>query len=72
MTREFEERNAAPYADRTPLDAEALRITNAWHRHPAVHESVWHYGVNLGEMSEYLLLPDVVKFLVAREGEKGS
>lgn len=67
MTREFEERKTAPYPGMDPIDAEALRFTKSWHRYPGIHEAIWYRGVNLGEVDEYLLLPEVITALLERE-----
>lgn len=67
MTREFEDRKNAPYPDAEPVDAEALRFVKSWHRHPALHEALWYHGVNLGEVDEYMLLPEVITALVERD-----
>ena len=69
MTHEFDERKNASYPDADPIDGDTLRFVKSWHRHPALHEALWYHGVNLGEMGEYMLIPEVISTLV--EHEKG-
>ncbi|MCP4642446.1 MAG: hypothetical protein GY851_18520 [bacterium] len=66
MTREFEERKSTAWSE-DPVDNKALQFVKSWHRHPAVHEAVWYKGVNLGEMAEYALIPEMMTVLVDRE-----
>ena len=66
MTREFEERKTAEYTD-DPIDLEALRFVKSWHRYPPLHEAVWYKGVNLGEVGEYALIPEIITVLLQRE-----
>ena len=68
MTDEFDQRRKAPYPQKDPIDAEALRFVKSWHRCPELHDVLWYKGVNLGEMDEYNLLPLVITALLdARE-----
>ena len=65
---EVEERKTATYPEITgPIDAEALRFTKSWHRYPDIHEAVWYRGINLGEVDEFILLPEVITALLERE-----
>ena len=68
MTREFEEAKNAPF-DRTAdeTDREALRFVKSWHRHPVLYDAIWYRGINLGEVNEFMLLPEVITALVERE-----
>lgn len=70
--REFEEWRSQEYPGRDPLDAEVLRFVKSWHRHPALHEVLWYRGVNLGEVDEYTLIPEVLTALVEREAERDA
>ncbi|MBN2307953.1 MAG: hypothetical protein JXR94_03220 [Candidatus Hydrogenedentes bacterium] len=67
MTHEFQERKEAAYPDADPEDAEALRFVKSWHRYPPLHEALWYRGVNLGEVDEYLLLPEIITALLERD-----
>ena len=72
MTREFELRKNATYSARTePIDVEAMRFTQSWHRYPGFHEAMWYRGVNLGEADEFILMTDVVPALLEREKRSG-
>ena len=70
--REFEERKNQEYPDRDPLDEEVLRFVKSWHRHPALHDLLWYRGVNLGEVDEYTLIPEVLTALVEREAKQDA
>jgi hypothetical protein len=67
MTREYEERRTGDHRAADDIDREALRFVKSWHRHPDVHDALWYHGVNLGEVDEYMLLPEVIAALIARE-----
>lgn len=69
MTREFDQRKKMPYPDLPALEGEAMRFVKSWHRYPPLHDALWYRGINLGEMDEYDLFPDVLSALV--ESDKG-
>lgn len=70
MTQEFEDLKRAAFQDTDEIDTEALRFVKSWHRHPALHEAIWYHGVNLGEVDEYMLLPEVIAALLEREEQR--
>ena len=63
MNYEYEKRQSDPHQDRSPLDQEALRLVKSWHRHPALHDLLWYKGVNLGEVDEFDLLPEIIAWM---------
>ena len=67
MAGEFDKRLNAKYPGADPIDARALRFVKSWHRYPVFHDALWYRGINLGEMAEYLLLPEVITALVEEE-----
>ena len=44
-------------------DANAFRFVKSWSRFPAFHEFLNYHGVNLGEMSEWALVQEVMSAL---------
>ena len=72
MTREFDQRKTMPCLDLPPLEGEAMRFVKSWHRYPPLHDPLWYRGVNLGEMDEYDVFPEVLAALVEREKGQGA
>ena len=50
-----------------PVDAAALHFVKSWHQYPELQEALFYHGVNLGEVNEYLLLPEIITVLIERE-----
>ncbi|GMW01365.1 MAG: hypothetical protein AMXMBFR84_25020 [Candidatus Hydrogenedentota bacterium] len=44
-----------------PVDSEALRIARSWMHDPAIAEAVWFRDINLGEVLEYHLYPEILR-----------
>ncbi len=51
-------------------DVDAVRFVTSWHRFPDLHDVLWYRDVNLGEVLEWALTPEVIAILAARD-EKG-
>lgn len=72
MSRVFREREVQAPPDADAIDIQALRFVKNWHQYPGIKEALEYRGVNLGEMNEYLLLPEVITSLVELQEKEES
>ncbi len=72
MSHEYQKRQEATFPGRSELDQEALRFIKSWHRHPALQDLLWYRGINLGEVDEFDMFPEILELLVDRAEREGT
>lgn len=60
---EFPRRLQAEAPGLEPADKEVMRLVWSWHRFPEFDDALWFDDLNLGEMLEWAITPDVIRAL---------